>query len=210
MGFWGDVWDFVTDDVLPNVPIVGGIVESIWGDDDDVSQREAAEIQQREAQNNREFQKDLSDTSIQRQVKDLREAGINPIMASRLGGASTPGGATAGNITASSAKERAMVAYARAETFLKNTLAQTEKKKQVKLTHEANSAKYQSEMDQMQAIVAEFVNKGRKNNQGTFKKFHSKFQQFIDGIGRQQNKKSSHPDRKKTYKVRINKNWRKK
>lgn len=41
------------------------------------------------------FQADMSNTAYQRAVADMRKAGINPIMASKLGGASTPTGAMA-------------------------------------------------------------------------------------------------------------------
>lgn len=40
-----------------------------------------------------DFQQYNSDTAYQRSVKDMRAAGINPMMASQLGGASTPTGA---------------------------------------------------------------------------------------------------------------------
>jgi hypothetical protein len=40
-----------------------------------------------------DFQREASDTSYQRQVSDLKAAGINPMLVAKLGGASTPGGA---------------------------------------------------------------------------------------------------------------------
>jgi hypothetical protein len=40
-----------------------------------------------------DFQREMSETSFQRQVEDLKSAGINPMLVSRLGGASTPAGA---------------------------------------------------------------------------------------------------------------------
>lgn len=44
------------------------------------------------AQKQMKFQREMSDTAIRRQMADMRAAGINPILAARTGGASTPGG----------------------------------------------------------------------------------------------------------------------
>ncbi len=57
----------------------------------------SAQSSKREAEKNRDFQEDMSNTSYQRSMADMKKAGLNPILAAKLGGASTPGGAM-GNI----------------------------------------------------------------------------------------------------------------
>lgn len=48
-----------------------------------------------EAEKNRQWQENMSNTSYQRAVEDMIKAGINPILAYTQGGAATPGGAAA-------------------------------------------------------------------------------------------------------------------
>lgn len=48
-----------------------------------------------EAQKTRDWQTNMSNTAHQREMADLRAAGLNPILASKFQGSSTPSGATA-------------------------------------------------------------------------------------------------------------------
>lgn len=56
---------------------------------------EANAFNAEQAQITRDWQEKLSNTAYQRAMADMAKAGLNPILAGTLGGASTPGGATA-------------------------------------------------------------------------------------------------------------------
>lgn len=78
---------------------VGGAVASYFGQKETNTanaemQQNANESNAEQARLNREWQERMSNTAHQREVEDLKKAGLNPILSTH-GGASTPSGSTA-------------------------------------------------------------------------------------------------------------------
>lgn len=65
------------------------------------AQQEANAFTADEAQKQRDFEAEMSNTAFQRQVADMRAAGVNPAMAMKGAGASTPSGAAGSSVSPS-------------------------------------------------------------------------------------------------------------
>jgi hypothetical protein len=95
----------------------------------------------RAAREQMQFQEEMSNTSYQRQIKDLEAAGINPMLVTKLGGATTPPGAMPSFInpaamaaqsfsaaqSSGAAQQQAETAERMTDEQIKNVNAMTEK-----------------------------------------------------------------------------------
>ena len=67
------------------------------------------------AQKQMDFQREMSGTAYQRAVADMKKAGINPMLAAKTGGASTPSGSTA--VIQNTGKAAAEGAFSAAQNY---------------------------------------------------------------------------------------------
>jgi hypothetical protein len=72
----------------------GSIASAAAGGLNYLGQKDANSTNMQLAQNQMDFQREMSNTSYQRGVEDMKKAGLNPMLAYSKGGATTPGGAS--------------------------------------------------------------------------------------------------------------------
>lgn len=111
------------------------------------------EFQDKQAMRQMDFQERMSNTSHQRQIKDLRKAGLNPILSAKSG-ASSPGGASGSGAMARyedvvTPAVNSALAATRATAEVKNIKQQTKK-----LVHETTSALYDTRTSKQNSMIA--------------------------------------------------------
>lgn len=80
------------DPVSLGVSAAGGLISNLWTDK---RQSDSQKFSAQQAQAQMDFQERMSSTAYQRSMKDMKAAGLNPILAYQRGPASSPSGAMA-------------------------------------------------------------------------------------------------------------------
>ena len=125
-----------------------------------------------------EWQKMMSDTAHQREVKDLIASGINPIMTATGGKGASSGAVTSAkseNVMAGKGKVSTEMLEALSRIKLNKTnsaltaqMKETEGQKTIETAYKANSAKYASEILESQVGPAQLKGGRRETNTGQF------------------------------------------
>lgn len=96
---WVDDWQQFSEDVGPSEDIEKQITKSgLTG-----AEKEANAFSAAEAQKQRDYETEMQNTAYQRQVADMRAAGVNPALAMSNGQPSTPSGSSASSVSPSGA-----------------------------------------------------------------------------------------------------------
>lgn len=133
MGIGSIVTGAITGGLATGSPvgaILGGAA-AYGTDEQNVSNAKEAkrnrEFQADQARRQMEFQERMSSTAHQRQIKDLKAAGLNPILSAKTGGASSPGGASGSGSQARFENVLGKLDVATIEASIRNTEASTAK-----------------------------------------------------------------------------------
>lgn len=157
------------------------------------------------------FQERMSNTAYQRAMADMRSAGINPIMVAKLGGASTPTGASMPSSGLSNLGSKAIQSMATAKQMqltdaqVHNTNSQTDVNKSVK---KLNSAKALLEMLKTQnqelensVLAKNIINAGKLSKwQIQYTAWNQAGSQFLNAVNSLFQPKDSTPNWNKVLK----------
>lgn len=108
----------------------------------------------KESRTNRRFQAGMSDTAYQRAMIDMKKAGLNPILAGKFGGASTPAGGIAQLGQTFDTTNTAINAI-QAESNINKQTAEIEKIQQEIQNYEATERLTDAQTQQVSSLIAE-------------------------------------------------------
>lgn len=129
MGLFSTIGNFIP---IPGANIVGSLLDSALGEGGPALDFLGGERQNSAnadiASAQMAFQERMSSTAHQREVADLRKAGLNPILSAKYGGASTPSGAGIPAVNSLSPAVSTALQSKRLSADLENIDADTKKK----------------------------------------------------------------------------------
>lgn len=142
---------------LEKSPVLGGIAGSVLGSGI------TGMFSKSSAKSQMQFQKYMSDTAHQREVRDLKLAGLNPILSAKYGGASTPAGAgyqvpdLGGAVSSAPALKKMYAELQQIQKTTDNTMQDTDLKneQEKKVQDEREYIKAQTNQTNAQIPIAE-------------------------------------------------------